>query len=116
MLCLPQMIDEHKHVLRSSCLCRFRPRGVELCRTGGLLKILWFTGERSRAYAYGAVGSESYRLEIAERIGSLYANTVGAGADCYWRPAVKISPSLEYQDRERGPRFLQFGFEIGVLW
>jgi hypothetical protein len=83
---------------------------------GALLKILWFMGERSRIYAYGAVGSESYRLEIAERIGSLYANTVGAGADYYPRQALKISPSLEYQDRERGPRFLQFGLEIGILW
>ncbi len=83
---------------------------------GGLLKIIWFVGERSRAFVYGAVGNESYRLELVERTGNLYANTVGAGCDYYPRPALKVSPSLEYQDRERGPRFLQFGLEIGVLW
>lgn len=83
---------------------------------GGLVKVIRFIGERSRAYAYGAVGSESYRLETVERTGNLYANTFGAGADYYPRPALRISPSFEYQDRERGPRFLQFGLEVGILW
>jgi hypothetical protein len=83
---------------------------------GGLAKIIWFIGERSRAFVYGATGSESYRLEIVERTGNLYANTFGIGGDYYPRPALRISPSLEYQDRERGPRFLQFGIEMGILW
>ena len=83
---------------------------------GGLVKVIRFIGVRSRAFAYGAVGSESYRLETVERTGNLYANTFGAGADYYPRPALRISPSIEYQDRERGPRFLQFGLETGILW
>jgi YaiO family outer membrane protein len=83
---------------------------------GGLVKVIWFIGERSRAFVYGATGSESYRLETVERTGNLYANTFGAGGDYYPRPALRISPSLEYQDRERGPRFLQIGLEIGVFW
>lgn len=83
---------------------------------GGLVKIIRFIGERSRAFVYGAVGNESYRLETVERTGNLYANTFGIGGDYYPRPALRISPSLEYQDRERGPRFLQFGLEMGVLW
>jgi hypothetical protein len=83
---------------------------------GGLVKVIRFIGERSRAFVYGAVGSESYRLETVERTGNLYANTFGAGGDYYPRPALRISPSVEYQDRERGPRFLQFGLEAGILW
>jgi YaiO family outer membrane protein len=83
---------------------------------GGLVKVIRFIGECSRAFVYGAVGNESYRLEIVERTGNLYANTFGIGGDYFPRPALKISPSLEYQDRERGPRFLQFGLEIGILW
>ncbi len=83
---------------------------------GGLMKVLWFVGERSRAFVYGAVGSESYRLEIVERTGNLYAQTAGVGGDYFLRPALRISPSLEYQERERGPRYLQFGIEVGVLW
>jgi len=82
---------------------------------GGLVKVIRFIGERSRAFAYGAVGSESYRLETVERTGNLYANTFGAGVDYYPRPALRISPSIEYQDRERGPRFLQCGLEMGIL-
>jgi YaiO family outer membrane protein len=83
---------------------------------GGLVKVIRFIGERSRAFVYGAVGNESYRLETLERTGNLYANTFGIGGDYYPRPSLRISPSLEYQDRERGPRFLQFGLEVGVLW
>jgi hypothetical protein len=83
---------------------------------GGLVKVIWFIGERSRAFAYGAAGSESYRLELVERTGNLYANTIGIGGDYYPRPSLRISPSVEYQDRERGPRFLQFGLEAGFLW
>jgi YaiO family outer membrane protein len=83
---------------------------------GGLVKVIWFVDDRSRAFVYGAAGSESYRLEIVERTGNLYATTVGIGGDYYPRSTLRISPSLEYQDRERGPRFLQFGLEMGVLW
>jgi hypothetical protein len=90
--------------------------GTRSTDAGGLVKVIRFIGERSRAFVYGAVGNESYRLETVERTGNLYANTVGAGGDYYPRPALRISPSLEYQHRERGPRFMQFGLEIGVLW
>lgn len=83
---------------------------------GGLVKVMRFIGERSRVFVYGAIGNESYRLELVERTGNLYARTVGVGGDYYLRPELKISPSLEYQDRERGPRFLQFGLEVGILW
>jgi YaiO family outer membrane protein len=83
---------------------------------GGLVKVIRFVGERSRAFVYGAAGSESYRLELVDRTGNLYANTFGIGGDYYPRPSLRISPSLEYQDRERGPRFLQFGLEAGFLW
>jgi hypothetical protein len=83
---------------------------------GGLVKVIRFIGERSRAFVYGAVGNESYRLETVERTGDLYAKTVGIGGDYFPRPALRISPNLEYQERERGPRFLQLGLEIGILW
>jgi YaiO family outer membrane protein len=80
-----------------------------------LVKVIWFVDDRTRVFAYGASGSESYRMETIDRAGDIRSDAVGAGAAFFLLPSVAVSPSIEYQKRERGPRFLQFGLEISFV-
>jgi YaiO family outer membrane protein len=79
-----------------------------------LLKIIWFVDDRTRIFAYGAAGNESFIIETIDRTGNIRSNVVGIGGTFFPFPSIALSPSFEYQRRERGPRFLQFGFEASV--
>ena len=81
-----------------------------------LVKVIWFFDDRTRAFAYVATGSESFMIETIDRTGALRANVFGVGGTWFVAHALALSPSFEYQERERGPRYIQFGLEICRLW
>jgi YaiO family outer membrane protein len=87
-------------------------------RTDGsaLVKVIWFFDDRTRAFAYAATGSESFMTETIDRIGDLRANAFGVGGTWFVGHALGLSPSFEYQERERGPRYIQLGLEICRPW
>jgi len=80
----------------------------------GLVKIIYFLGERTRVFAYGAAGNESFRIETMDRTGDIRSNVIGIGCTVYPRRSVALTPSFEYQTRDRGPRYVQLGLEVSV--
>jgi hypothetical protein len=76
------------------------------------VKAIWFVNDKDKVYVYYSYGSEAYKAETIDRIGGIRANTVGAGGTYLMTPAIGVSPSLEYQDRENGSEHLQFGLEF----
>ena len=80
----------------------------------GLVKIIYFLGERTRIFAYGAAGNESFRIETMDRTGDIRSNVIGIGCTVHPRRSVALTPSFEYQTRDRGPRYVQLGLEVSV--
>ena len=76
------------------------------------VKAIWFVNDQDKVFVYYSYGSEAYKAETIDRIGGIRANTVGAGGTYFITPAIGVSPSLEYQDRENGREHLQFGLEF----
>ncbi len=76
------------------------------------VKAIWFVNDQDKVFIYYSYGSEAYKAETIDRIGGIRANTVGAGGTYFITPAIGVSPSLEFQDRENGREHLQFGLEF----
>ncbi len=75
-------------------------------------KAIWFINDQDKVFMYYSYGSEAYKAETIDRIGGIKANTVGAGGTYFITPAIGVSPSLEFQDRERGSEHFQLGLEF----
>lgn len=84
--------------------------------TAFFFKVTWFINDANKIFTYFSSGSEAYRIETIDRIGDIEARTFGIGGTCFFAPSWGISPSFEFQDREGGTEYYQFGLEFAYRW
>jgi YaiO family outer membrane protein len=77
-----------------------------------MIKVSRYINDRDKIYVYYAEGDESYRIGTIDSIGDIDAKIYGVGGTYFITPAVGISPSFEFQDREGGTEYQQFGLEV----
>ncbi len=80
-----------------------------------LVKLTWFINDKNKIFGYFSYGNESYKIETIDMIGGIKAKTYGVGGTYFITPTVGLSPSFEYQDRQRGTQYIQVGLEITFL-
>ncbi len=80
-----------------------------------LVKLTWFINDKNKVFGYFSYGNEPYRIETIDIIRGIKTKTYGVGGTYFITPTVGMSPSFEYQNRERGVRYLQFGLELAFL-
>lgn len=76
------------------------------------LKITRFIGDNNNIHAYYSYGNEAFKIDTIDKIGGAGAATYGIGGVYFITPAIGIAPGLEFQDREKGTEYLQFGLEL----
>ncbi|UCF83106.1 MAG: tetratricopeptide repeat protein [Desulfobacteraceae bacterium] len=84
--------------------------------TAFFFKVTWFINDANKIFTYFSSGSEAYRIETIDRIGGIDAKTFGIGGTYFITPVWGVSPNLEFQDREGGTKYYQFGLEFTYRW
>ena len=77
-----------------------------------MIKGTWFFTDDDHLSLYYANGNESYKVETIDSVGDVEAKTYGISGLYFFTPLMGIAPSIEFQDRERGTEYLQFGLEL----
>jgi YaiO family outer membrane protein len=80
--------------------------------TSFMMKGTWFFTDDYRMSLYYSYGNESYKVETIDSVGDVEAKTYGISGLYFFTPMIGIAPSIEFQDRERGVEYLQFGLEL----
>lgn len=81
-----------------------------------MLKVTWFINDTDKIFTYLARGNEAFRIDTIDQTGDIKANIFGIGGTHFITPALGISPSFEFQDREKDTIYSQFGMEFKYLF
>lgn len=113
-----EVAGEYYPVGNISLLARYSISSTEFSEGGNasdqsqFLKATWFMSDRNKIYIYFAHGSEAFRTGTIDQVGGIDANIFGIGLSYFITQTTGVSPSFEFQDRERGTTYRQFGLEI----
>ena len=80
------------------------------------LKVTRYLNTDDNLFAYYSYGNESFLIKTIDEVGSIDAQIFGVGGTYFIWPSFGLLPSFEYQDRDRGTRYVQFGLELKFRW
>ena len=86
--------------------------GGESGDTSYMLKTTYYINNSDEIYGYYASGNESFKIETIDSIGNIEADIYGAGGTVFLTKHFGMSPEIEYQDRARGTRYINFRLEL----
>jgi YaiO family outer membrane protein len=80
--------------------------------TSYMIKATYFINNSDEMYGYYASGNESFKIETIDSVGNIEAEIYGAGGTFFLNKHFGLSPELEYQDRARGTKYINFRLEL----
>lgn len=80
------------------------------------VKLTWYASDADTLFGYFAYGNEPYMNRTIDQIGKIEAKTYGIGGRYFFYPNIGISPRIEYQNRQRDTRYMEFALEFLYRW